>query len=609
MPRPPRGKPLLGRLPPVRVVTFKAHIVTTLRDGRAVFVKALGSHFRGYGDADREAAQREREVLERLEGLAVPRPVRVPRTEGLRCVEGVPCRLLVQEFISGSALGRAGLTAPELVGAWLFIAEQLAAFRRLGILYTDVKASNVLATRSPLRVTLIDLTGAIEVSADGLYRGSEITSAALYRAPEHVWTASVTERAVVHQLGMLMAACMPGADRDALRDPAQARTAVAGVLTGMKARELAGLVADCLAPTPEARPSGFGAVIAGVQAIPTHKLPPGALETWLRLRAPYAGRLEELGLRMAASARSVPTVPLENSGAPRRAVRRGRGDGQSTLFFEMLGLTRRPNGRQAVVTAMGSSLKPGLAAARRDIGRQAVCLDVLAGLAVPQRLRTPAAFRAGLLGPRRAAVLLQSHPRGRPLDRAGLDPDALLGAWLFIVEHLAAFRRQQILYTDLRCPNFIVQMRPLRLTIVNFSVATAVWPTGVYPTTEFATPAPEERITRVATERSFVHRLASLLAVAVASSANEGDARDAQPGLDAFLRTLSRTGTGDLASVIEACFAPDPKDRPENYEAVLAGAKAALGAGAVPERAARTWLAMRAPYVDRLAQVGLLLQS
>lgn len=131
------------------------------------------------------------------------------------------------------------------------------------------------------------------------------------------------------------------------------------------------------------------------------------------------------------------------------------------------------DGREAFVKVNDSCLSDGKRHAARLAARERVCLDVLRGLAVPALVRLPKGQLRRALGFEPSSHLAENHLRGKPLHKAKLKPVELLGCWLFMAEHLVAFRRHQILYTDCKPANILVQKKPLRVTFIDFNYATA----------------------------------------------------------------------------------------------------------------------------------------
>lgn len=196
--------------------------------------------------------------------------------------------------VGGTVLHKAALKPLELIGCWLFLAERLGAFRRHQILYRDCKPANILVQKKPLRVTLIDFNYATAASSRGVYPAHNFGYTAGFQAPEHGSRSSLTEQSVVYQLGMVLAHCWAGL----LAHP---RTGLDQLVKGMKrmgAPGLADLLADCLASRFEDRPRNYEEVLRRIHESLDAGIPPGAIRVWKTRRAPYAGRLAEVGLTL-----------------------------------------------------------------------------------------------------------------------------------------------------------------------------------------------------------------------------------------------------------------------------------------------------------------------
>ncbi len=187
---------------PSRFLYVKARAVVRTANGRRAFVKLYDSCRRKTKRNGRRLLKRERTCLELLDGFAVPKLVTLPKGTLERHLGFEPAAFVAQSYVVGKPLHQAGLTPCELLGAWLFITEQLVAFRRHQILYTDLKPSNVIVRKPSLKLTQIDFDRAVAASEDGLYPGNVFGYTAGYEAPEHGKEAWLRETSVVFQLGM-----------------------------------------------------------------------------------------------------------------------------------------------------------------------------------------------------------------------------------------------------------------------------------------------------------------------------------------------------------------------------------------------------------------------
>lgn len=268
--------------------SLKARFAIDLADGRVAFVKAQDAT-----PSVRAAFGREKICLRRLAGLAVPRLVSLPRRE----VEAVLGRdnlaFIAQELAPGKSFVIKGLSLQTLLGAWCFVVEQLAAFRRVGIVYTDVKPDNVLLQRSPLRVTILDFGHATARWTSGRYSNHAIVYTAGFEAPEQTRSKYLTEGAFVYQSALLLAFTLAGTNTLYLRDGGWGQKHLRDRLLKAGGEGIAALIADCLREDPRLRPRNYEAVLRRLQGL---SLPADVLSAWKALRAPYADAFESVGL-------------------------------------------------------------------------------------------------------------------------------------------------------------------------------------------------------------------------------------------------------------------------------------------------------------------------
>ena len=117
--------------------------------------------------------------------------------------------------------------------------------------------------------------------------------------------------------------------------------------------------------------------------------------------------------------------------------------------------------------------------------------------------------------------------------------------------------------------------------------------------------APEHGLTPRLTEQALVFQLGMLLAHSWMGFTNTGLGHPRR-GLGRLLKRLDRAGAPALAQLVSDCLASNPEDRPEDYEDVLETIKR-TSKGVMPAKSLRIWRNLRAPYADRLAEMGLSL--
>jgi serine/threonine protein kinase len=265
-------------------------------------------------------------------------------------------------------------------------------------------------------------------------------------------------------------------------------------------------------------------------------------------------------------------------------------------------ILRLPDGARVFVKASSSTQSGPIDGLKEIYEREKVCLKVLRGLAVPKLVSLPKKLLPTCCLTPGMAFIAQSW-EGEKIDYAGLGPMQALAAWLFVVEQLAAFRRQRILYTDVKCANVLVETNPFRVIIIDFGAATYLAPNssrlkecgftrGFVP--------PECRAGHAPTERSLVFPVGILLPH-VLSGMTTFSINSSSAGLDHVERILRRIDAADVMEVVRACLADDPAHRPKNYEKLLTKVRSYQ----LPEKAKSLWHELRQPYRQRLAALGL----
>lgn len=291
---------------PARVVPhyLKARYFLELPNAGRAFLKVM----HGTRGANRRRAlrlaRREKGALRVLRGLAVPRLARVSPETMVSLLGFRPTAWVAQAHVEGKSMREAKINTAQVVGVWLFLAEQLAVFHRRGVLYTDLKTSNVLVQARPLRAIQIDFNFATSVRRGGSYPAYRFGYTAGYEAPEHGRSLRLNERAVVYQLGMLLAAALMGYDNEDMDGKARGREKLRGILSRLGSPGIGRLVSDCLSPRPEGRPGSYREVLERLTAMRDSGISPKSVAVWDQLRAPYAAAFEQAGLPRGAASKS-----------------------------------------------------------------------------------------------------------------------------------------------------------------------------------------------------------------------------------------------------------------------------------------------------------------
>lgn len=275
---------------------LKLCCIVRLRNGQRVFVKGSMSSLAANRKPLRAEAMHEKTCIEILKGLAVPSLSPIPKRELAGYIRLPLSAGLAMSWVNGAPLEQAGLSPVEIVGAWLHVLEQLTAFRRSGLLYTDVKCLNVMARCKPLSVTIVDFNHVVPVKGSAVYAPYTFGLTARFAAPEQFTEGPQTERSLAYQIGMLLAHCLVGLNNARLRARVGSLVPLRKKLHKMGAGGLTKLVEDCLRSEPEMRPRDYEAVLERVRKLSPRELDPGIVQVWNKLREPFARTLSGLGL-------------------------------------------------------------------------------------------------------------------------------------------------------------------------------------------------------------------------------------------------------------------------------------------------------------------------
>ena len=272
--------------------SIRERSIWRLADGREVFVKIDSSNDREAMREQRTIIERERTCLEVLEGLAVPTLVTLDRRLFSQARYGPVTTYLAQTVGGTRSLQDVRLRPEQIVGLWLFLVEQLAAFRRRGIIYTDIKPANVMVTRQPFGARLVDF-GAAGPLVRGPHKLQNYGFTPGHESPEIRLGHRPSERSLVFEAGAFLFHQVTGQNvYQALAGTDHYGRAVEHLgRTGSEG--LARLLESCLSFEPAGRPANYEHLLRRIKRAP---LSDAVSAIWTALRAPYVERLSALGL-------------------------------------------------------------------------------------------------------------------------------------------------------------------------------------------------------------------------------------------------------------------------------------------------------------------------
>jgi serine/threonine protein kinase len=228
----------------------------------------------------------EKLALRVLSGLAVPRLL----AEGGGPSGSVS---LARSFVRGHTLDRLVWAPQEAIGLWLFIVGQLEAFRRRGILCTDLKPANLVGSKRPPAVVFIDLDGAIPLRRSDRYPASEIRCSPGFVPPEARLRDSLGESAVVFQAGLVLGSLLSRINGVALEmDRPRALRSVRSRIAGHASGRFAALLEKTLESSPSRRVPTVAALARAIRRLGRDAVSAASWSYYERLQRPYA-RLAE----------------------------------------------------------------------------------------------------------------------------------------------------------------------------------------------------------------------------------------------------------------------------------------------------------------------------
>lgn len=277
---------------PSAPLTLRGRFTAPLANGAIAFFKVSEA-----SKQSRLSFRQEALCLRRLQGLAVPKVFSLRKAEVQAMLGGVPIDFIAQEYLEGTPFIGKHLPPPFVLGMWWFFVEQLVAIRRVGLVYTDIKVTNLVVRTDPSRLTIIDFGNAQPVERNGRYSNYSLHYTPGYEAPEQTRARYLTEASFTYQLAMALVYALSGLNNLHLRNGETGRDIIKKKLAQCGTKTLETLVFDSLKDDPKARPANYEVVLKRLLTMKSRsELPERAVQTWLELRAPYASILADVDL-------------------------------------------------------------------------------------------------------------------------------------------------------------------------------------------------------------------------------------------------------------------------------------------------------------------------
>jgi serine/threonine protein kinase len=262
----------------------------TSPSGKPALLKIIKGAGSKKGRAPTTSIAREKTALRLLQDLAVPKLVHIdPKQLG----NSIPISSYVAvEWLSWNNARERDFNFVQACGVWLFVLEQLCAFRRQGVLYTDMKPDHVLLNANLSKCVIIDFDGATASNDQGIYNASLIVVTLPWLAPETPFKKILTESAAVYSMVLLLASFLKkGTNNYELDDKPWQKAKQQLKAKGQG--KLVKLLNQGLSHSPKERPATYEKLLQGAQKSIAS---PAAFLVWEKLRKPYRAQLHELGL-------------------------------------------------------------------------------------------------------------------------------------------------------------------------------------------------------------------------------------------------------------------------------------------------------------------------
>ena len=266
-------------------------LVTCLnsKDGHKVVLKAS----LGRDPLSKYLIQAESIALEVLRGLAVPKRIPFSRTKAIKILGTQRFYHLAMEWVPEKPSSGRTFSTAQGIALWAFALEQMCAFRRKKVIYTDLKSDHICVSDDMTKAKFIDFDSCIMLEPSGRYPTMAFRYTANLSAPELYFSKMHSENVVVYQMGMLLGSLLlKSLSNSDLNDKTLEKIK-------MKFRKadchpLYALFEKCISKSPVVRPKNLDSLFQKINSI---SLPKESYEIWNKLRAPYRKELLKVGFK------------------------------------------------------------------------------------------------------------------------------------------------------------------------------------------------------------------------------------------------------------------------------------------------------------------------
>jgi len=233
---------------------------------------------------------REKASLEILKGLAVPKRVSIAKEKIIRLVGEKKFSYVAMEFVPGRGCFARSFPPDQALALWVFTIEQLCAFHRRKVLYTDFKHNHLRITDDLTSACLVDFDSCLMVESSGLYPREFLGNTPELAAPEFQFAKVHTERVIVYQMGMFLGSLLIKYFHNSDLHPLSYRR-IQKKLKAVNCEGVFRLFERCLSKKPSERPKDLETLFSKLQNL---TLPQATYDLWGKLREPYRKELLKL---------------------------------------------------------------------------------------------------------------------------------------------------------------------------------------------------------------------------------------------------------------------------------------------------------------------------
>ncbi len=281
---------LKNKIPGKILLERKGDFVTLIEiDHKPVVIKARN-------DTDKMSKHlifKEKVALHVLKGLAVPKLIHISTKKAQKILKLKKFSHLAMEWVPFKGCWARQFTPAQSLGLWAFTVEQMCAFHRKGVLYTDMKHNHLRLSEDMTQACIVDVGASIMVEPKGVYDYYDFGQTNELLPPEFCFQRNQTERVLVYTLGMLLGSFLLKFFHNFHINPQAMKTAKSKLMSCHQ-KEAYELFENCISFKPQERPKDIETLFKKIEQL---DLPEKSIHLWSTLRKPYEKELRKLGFK------------------------------------------------------------------------------------------------------------------------------------------------------------------------------------------------------------------------------------------------------------------------------------------------------------------------